>query len=114
MLEYDNADLNLIECAIVIYRKSADKNGKNHLNTWRAKYIGRKGIIYIIEQNGARHFQWHPVNEFDEVSYGKGIVSSRDEYEIIDNELRITTKNSVYEFIIVEKICFKTLPPIIW
>ena len=113
MLRVNDFDFSIVECADVIYKSSKSKENINHHTTWRRKYIGLVGRIFIIKFGERQFFQWHPIINKEEVIYKKGIVSSNDEYEFVGNELRITTENSRYTFELIHKIK-REAPPIIW
>jgi len=114
MLYVNDSELSIVECADVIYKSSKSKCMIDHKTTWRKKYIGLIGRIFIVKLGEHQFFQWHPINDKNELIYDKGMVSSNDEYEFVENELKITTDNSFYVFEIIKKIEEKTPPPIIW
>ena len=81
--------------------------------SWREKYIGLTGVIFIIKNNKKQYFQWHPI-ESDEMVYTKGMVSSNDDYVIKDDLLTISTLNSIYYFKILNSEDNISLPPVFW
>lgn len=81
--------------------------------SWREKYIGLTGVIFIIKNNNKQYFQWHPI-ESDEMVYTKGMVSSNDDYVIKDDLLTISTLNSIYYFKILNSEDNISLPPVFW
>lgn len=85
---------------VVIYKCSTSKSGKSQSDTWRKKYLGLTGILYIIKSDEKQYFQWHPLID-NEVVFSKGMVSSNDDCEIKDGLLTITTENSTYYFQII-------------
>jgi len=103
----------IIEKHIVVYEDSKSKSGQPHNMSWREKYIGLTGVIFIIKNNNKQYFQWHPI-ESDEMVYTKGMVSSNDDYVIKDDLLTISTLNSIYYFKILNSEDNISLPPVFW
>lgn len=55
---------------------SVSRSSKSHSETWRKKYMGKLGVIYIIVSDDKQYFQWHPLVE-NKVIFSKGILSSK-------------------------------------
>lgn len=98
---------------IVTYKCSTSKSGESQENSWRKKYLGLMGVIYIIQSLHKQYFQWNPIVDSEVVFY-KGIVSSNDDYEIKDNILTITTENSVYYFQVIKSNLEIPKPTVLW
>jgi|GEM_PF-907450 len=103
----------IIEKHLVVYKYSEAKSGQSHNTSWRKKYIGLTGPIFIIKNNDKQYFQWHPL-ESDEVVYTKGMVSSNNDYVIKDDMLTIYTQNSIYYFNILHSENKINPPPALW
>ena len=82
------------------YVNSVSRSGESHSESWRKKYMGELGVIYIIVSDYKQYFQWHPLVE-NKVLFSKGILSSNDDYELNKNKIKITTENSIYYFQII-------------
>ena len=108
-------DVEILESFLVSYDKSFDKKGNVHTyENWRSKYYNQNGIIWIVKHNNKQYFQWQPINHKGDLLLEKGLVSSEDDYAIIENILTITTQNSIYCFTIHELNKSIVLPPILW
>lgn len=103
----------ITERFLVIYKHSTSRLGESQENSWRSKYIGLLGEIFIIKNEETQYFQWHPIKN-NEVLYSKGMISSNDDYEIKDDLLTITTENSIYYFQLINSDSKIKTPPIIW
>lgn len=68
---------------IVTYKCSTSKSGESQTDSWRKKYLGLIGVLYIIKSVHKQYFQWNPIID-SEVVFSKGMVSSNDDYEIKD------------------------------
>lgn len=104
------------ESFIGTYIKSCSKNGNNidHTKTFRTKYIGKTGIIFIINNKEKQYFQFHPQNENGEIQERIGLVSSNDDYTIKSNILTIETQWSIYTFKIKNISPINITPEIIY
>lgn len=98
---------------IVTYKCSTSKSGESQTDSWRKKYLGLMGVLYIIRYSDKQYFQWHPLIN-NEVIFSKGMVSSNDDYEIKDGILIISTENSIYYFQIIESDLEISKPTVIW
>ena len=88
---------------IVTYKCSTSKSGESQTDSWRKKYLGLIGVLYIIKSVHKQYFQWNPIID-SEVVFSKGMVSSNDDYEIKDGILMITTENSIYYLHLQESV----------
>lgn len=61
---------------LAIYLNSVSRSSESHSETWRKKYMGKLGVIYIIVSDDKQYFQWHPLVE-NKVIFSKGILSSK-------------------------------------
>lgn len=113
MFKFTEENILILESADVKYTNSKSLSGESHFNSWRKKYIGKNGIIYIIKRNNMRYFQWHPYDNEGMPIFNKGLVSSKDDYCFKDNKLYITSENSIYEFQVIKKLV-NVVPPILW
>ena len=64
-----------------------DKNNNSHSTSWRNRYIGQDGVIYILKNGNRQFFVWHPVDDDFKPITSLGIISSRDDYYIKKNNL---------------------------
>ena len=104
---------DITEKFLVLYKHSTSRFGESQENSWRSKYIGLLGEIFIIKKGDNQYFQWHPI-ENNKTLYSKGMISSNDDYKIKDNILTITTENSIYYFQLINSDSKIETPPIIW
>lgn len=98
---------------IVTYKCSTSKSGKSQTDSWRKKYLGLMGVLYIVKSNNKQYFQWNPIVD-SEVVFSKGMVSSNDDYKIKDDILMITTENSIYYFQIIKSDLEIPKPTVLW
>lgn len=98
---------------IVTYKCFTSKSGESQTDSWRKKYLGLIGVLYIIKSVHKQYFQWNPIID-SEVVFSKGMVSSNDDYEIKDGILMITTENSIYYFQIIKSNLEIPKPTVLW
>ena len=94
---------HLPDVYFVTYIESCDKNNNSHSTSWRNRYIGQDGVIYILKNGNRQFFVWHPVDDDFKPITSLGIISSRDDYYIKKNNLLVTTQNSIYKFRLINK-----------
>lgn len=101
-MDYLKTADKIVDVYFATYVESCDKNNKSHSTSWRKRYIGQNGIIYIIKNRNNQFFVWNPVDEKYKPITSLGIISSRDDYFIKKDHVVVTTQNSIYKFRLME------------
>lgn len=102
-MDYLKTADEIVDVYFVTYIESCDKNNNSHSTSWRNRYIGQDGVIYILKNGNRQFFVWHPVDDDFKPITSLGIISSRDDYYIKKNNLLVTNQNSIYKFRLINK-----------
>lgn len=89
-MDYLKTADEIVDVYFVTYIESCDKNNNSHSTSWRNRYIGQDGVIYILKNGNRQFFVWHPVDDDFKPITSLGIISSRDDYYIKKNNLLVT------------------------
>ena len=81
-MDYLKTADEIVDVYFVTYIESCDKNNNSHSTSWRNRYIGQDGVIYILKNGNRQFFVWHPVDDDFKPITSLGIISSRDDYYI--------------------------------
>lgn len=87
---------------VVVLEEATTLNNEPYKGWRREKYIGKEGVLLIVENNESQHIQWHPI-ENDIILFTKGIVSSNDDVTRDGDRIIVETLNSYYYFSMIQK-----------
>lgn len=62
-MDYLKTADEIVDVYFVTYIESCDKNNNSHSTSWRNRYIGQDGVIYILKNGNRQFFVWHPVDD---------------------------------------------------
>lgn len=102
-MDYLKTADKIVDVFFVTYVESCDRDNNSHSISWRKRYIGKNGIIYILKNGNRQFFVWNPVDDDYKPNTSLGIISSRDDYCIKEDYILVTTQNSIYKFRLLNK-----------
>ena len=96
-MDYLKTADEIVDVYFVTYIESCDKNNNSHSTSWRNRYIGQDGVIYILKNGNRQFFVWHPVDDDFKPITSLGIISSRYDYYIKKMAARLSSHQVHYE-----------------